>query len=167
MVALYLQNSKKMVTKKIIALSILIFFCVVSVSYIQAQNINSAQCDEYFNLLDTSDGLITIWEQAPALKTSNLDILDSLCDVLTCYKPSYFYATYIIDGNGMPICYKFDIDMNNDSLKASISNLLGRIKFSPAYAIENKSVISHYLLIINSTNCNMNFYLSKRKKRRS
>ena len=155
-----------MVTKKIIVLSLLICFHVIFVRYIQAQSINSAQCEEYFKLLDAPDGLKTIWvwEQAPTLKTSNWDILDSLCNVLTCYKPSYFYATYIIDGNGMPICYKFDIDINNDSLKASITNLLNRIKFTPAYAIENKSVISHYLLIINSTNCNANFYLSKRKR---
>ena len=142
-------------------------YVYMNMVYIQAQSMDSIQCEEYFKRLDTpNDLIIWKWEQAPALKASNLDILDSLCNILTCYELDYFYAIYVIDDTGMPLCCKLNIEIDSDSLKTSITSLLSKIIFTPAYIVNNEPVISDYLLIINPRNCNKNFYLSKRRKKK-
>lgn len=137
--------------KKILFISVILL--ILSALFLKGRtmDMDTVKCEDYFKHIN-GDLLITRWSRAPVLKKSNETIICNVCDILLRNSFGRTIATLIINESGIPICIKTNIEINNDSLKSTIMNLLYSLKFEPA--INNKKpVISHFHLIINDKKC--------------
>jgi hypothetical protein len=148
---------------------ILIIVCLsnLSASYpINAQTVDSIDCEKYFEYLQESNNrgeLITRWVKMPVLKECNHDVLSNICDLYSKDTVNRIIATLVIDKEGNPVCIHTNI--KNDSLKILIINWLYKLKFEPAIGFE-KPVLSHYPIIIDSVKCKYYLGIGRKKKKK-
>ena len=138
-----------MVTKRILLSTV--FMSISFFHFMNAQTIDSLNCDKYFNRLENSQ-LKNLWSQAPFLKHNNSPILCEVCDIISANSYKNFIATLILNKKGIPVCIKTYHEIIQDSLINRIIELLYKIEFDPA--ITNKdTIMSHYTLIFNTQKC--------------
>ena len=125
--------------------------------FVQAQTMDSL----YFSLLKNTK-LMNSWTRAPYLKENNTPILCELCELISEDPCEDFIAILILDTIGNPVCIKIFPEILSEFSKIKIVNLLYQLKFDPAIG-NQKPVISHYLLVINSKKCKMYKNMNKQK----
>lgn len=129
---------------------------------IEAQQLDSLECKEYFDFYDdmrkgkglTKERpnipfLITFWTEAPVLLEESNFLLTKMELLLQENQFSdYVYIALIINENGIPCCFKLDSPTKMaDSLKVKLIADLQNLCFRPA-KMNDKFVKSKYPIIL-------------------
>jgi hypothetical protein len=142
------------------------FLLILFPLFLEGQTTDTIKCEDYFGRIN-DDLLITRWSRAPVLKESNEIILNNLCEILSDNSFEKVIATLIIDEKGIPVCVKTIPEINNDSLRNVVKEILYTIKFEPALRYE-EPVISYYPIIFSKQRCGMyTTNIHKKMKKRS
>jgi hypothetical protein len=145
---------------------IILFISSVNIFFsykIEAQEIDSIKCDEYFSRLNEVE-MVTLWSNPPVFKEEYTSVLCELCNKISIDSTKYLMTTLILDKKGDVVCIKIYPNIESDSLKNVITDLLFKIKFEPAIGYKNP-VVSHYILLFNNQRCKLYEDMNRRKQK--